>query len=128
MQDRPRAQDLLDAIADYLLKEVLPAVRENDALAYKALVSWNMLGVVSRELKEGETHLNAELERLSKRFGESPGPLTTVREKMERVQSLNQKLSDQIRSGKILPSNAEVLSLVKKSLEEKLAVANPRSG
>ena len=41
MQDRPEAPDLLDAIADLMIKELLPLVQKHgdDALAYKTLVS-----------------------------------------------------------------------------------------
>mgnify|MGYP000995769991 FL=1 len=68
MQYRPDAPSLLEAIADFLMKDVLPAVKEHDALAYKTLVSWNMLGVVSRELKSAEPLLNDEIARLLSHF------------------------------------------------------------
>jgi len=54
MQDRPDAPALLEAIGDFLMKEVLPAVKDSDSLSYKTLVSWNMLGVIAREFKDGE--------------------------------------------------------------------------
>jgi hypothetical protein len=53
MQYRPQNNDLIDAIQEFLLKEVLPFMKDNDALVYKTLVSWNMLGVVSRALHGG---------------------------------------------------------------------------
>ena len=66
MQDRPEAPDLLDAVAELLIKEILPLVQTHgdDLTAYKTLVSWNMLGVVARELRNGEELLNDELARL----------------------------------------------------------------
>lgn len=128
MQDRPDAPALLDAIADFLLKEVLPAVRHSDALSYKALVSWNMLGVVSREIKDGETLLNAELKRLCEFLKKPLSMPATAREKLALAQSLNADLAEKIRSEKIGPANKEVLSLVRQGLVEKLQIANPRSG
>lgn len=101
MQDRPEASALLDAIADFLLKEVLPAVRESDALAYKTLVSWNMLGVVSRELKDAEPLLNAEIERLGRYLQKEVPLAATSREKMVLAAALNGELAAKIRS--ILP-------------------------
>ena len=62
MQYRPEAADLCDAIAEFLLKEVLPAV-QSDELSYKALVSRNMLGVVSMELRDHEDLLSNEVGR-----------------------------------------------------------------
>ena len=53
MQDRPDANTLLEAIQDLIIKEILPAIKDNDGLSYKTLVSWNMLGVIGRELKYG---------------------------------------------------------------------------
>ena len=128
MQDRPEASALLDAIADFLLKEVLPAVRQSDTLSYKALVSWNMLGVVSREIKEGEGLLNAELKRLSDFLKEPTGMPATAREKMSLAGMLNAELAEQIRRERIGPENKVVLSLIKQGLLEKLQIANPRFG
>lgn len=128
MQDRPEQSALLDAIADFLLKEVLPAVRQSDTLSYKALVSWNMLGVVSREIKEGEGLLNAELKRLSDFLTKPTGMPATAREKMSLAGVLNAELAEQIRRERIGPENKVVLSLIKQGLLEKLQIANPRFG
>ena len=65
MQDRPDANVLLEAIQDLIIKEILPALKDNDALSYKTLVSWNMLGVIGREIKYGEIFLDKEIERVS---------------------------------------------------------------
>ncbi|HNI89886.1 MAG TPA: hypothetical protein PKX55_17165, partial [Leptospiraceae bacterium] len=65
MQDRPDANALLEAIQDLLIKEVMPAIKDNDGLSYKTLVSWNMLGVIGRELKYGEIYLDNEISRIS---------------------------------------------------------------
>lgn len=128
MQDRPEASALLDAIAEFLLKDILPAVRENDALAYKTLVSWNMLGVVSREIRDAEPLLNAEIERLSRFLKKEIIPGSTAREKMSQAASLNAAFAEKIRAEKILPENKEVTALVKAALTEKLQIANPRFG
>lgn len=44
MQDKPTSADLLEAIQDFLMKEVLPQFKDKELLSYKTLVSWNMLG------------------------------------------------------------------------------------
>ncbi|EMO75353.1 hypothetical protein LEP1GSC127_1325 [Leptospira kirschneri str. 200801925] len=66
MQDKPTSTDLIESIQDFLMKEVLPQFKDKDLLSYKTLVSWNMLGVVSREIRSGEELLDRELNRLVK--------------------------------------------------------------
>lgn len=66
MQDKPTSTDLIESIQDFLMKEVLPQFKNGDLLSYKTLVSWNMLGVVSREIRSGEELLDRELDRLAK--------------------------------------------------------------
>lgn len=66
MQDKPTSTDLIESIQDFLMKEVLPQFKDKDLLSYKTLVSWNMLGVVSREIRSGEELLDRELDRLAK--------------------------------------------------------------
>ena len=128
MQDRPDASILLDAIQDFLIKEVMPFVKENDALSYKTLVSWNMLGVVSRELKYGEQKLNEEITRLSSylKRNVSIKSETTYLQKMEICRELNQQFSNQIKEQKLSLRNTEAWKLAKKSLEEKIEISNPR--
>ncbi|MCR9145216.1 MAG: DUF6285 domain-containing protein [bacterium] len=133
MQDRPEAPALLDAIAELLIKEVLPLVQKHgdDALAYKTLVSWNMLGVVSRELRSGEDLLNDEITRLHglpelKDAATSDETNASYMQKLARVRELNQSLSDTIREKKIGPENAALWEHARQSLKEKLSISNPR--
>lgn len=138
MQDRPEAPDLLDAIADLMIKEVLPLVQKHgdDALAYKTLVSWNMLGVVARELRGGEDTLNHEIARMealaelkdwaaARSAGES-APDASYQAKMASVRAGNAELARQIREQKIGPDNTALWEHVRQTLKEKLAVSNPR--
>ncbi|MEQ9364258.1 MAG: DUF6285 domain-containing protein [Leptospirales bacterium] len=134
MQDRPEAPALLDAIAELLIKEVLPLVQKHgdDALAYKTLVSWNMLGVVSRELRNGEDLLNQEIQRmatlpeLQAAASEDPSVGGTYTQKLARVRDLNHKLTETIRTKKIGPENKALWEHARQSLKEKLNVSNPR--
>jgi hypothetical protein len=64
MQDRPTIQELIEAIQEFLLKDLLPELKSNDSLSYKTLVSWNMLGVISREFKTDSKKLEREKELL----------------------------------------------------------------
>lgn len=127
MQYRPDASDLCDAIADYLLKEVLPVVKENDELAYKTLVSWNMLGILSRELKDEEPLIDQELGRLHQILDESGlEDLKTLSAKKQRITELNEKLCEKVRSEKISDTNSQIWAHAKQTLSENLSIANPR--
>ena len=135
MQDRPDANILLEAIQDLLIKEVLPALKDNDAVSYKTLVSWNMLGVIGREIKYGESFIDQEIERVSIFLRENSISFVTTDTKdknylakMELCRSLNEKLTDYIRKKKIANEDSALWSLVKESLNEKLKISNPRFG
>ncbi|MBU42196.1 MAG: hypothetical protein CMN76_03170 [Spirochaetaceae bacterium] len=127
MQYRPEAADLCEAIADYLLKEVMPAVKDSDELAYKALVSWNMLGVVAREMRDEEELLRNEVGRLHQILDE-PGleELETLQDVKKRIQELNVKLSEKVRKEKISDTNSQVWAHVRQTLVENLSISNPR--
>ncbi|MBI3395506.1 MAG: hypothetical protein HY042_06710 [Spirochaetia bacterium] len=125
MQSRPSAAELLDAIQDLLIKQILPKVEGEGALAYKTLVSWNMLGVVARELRSGEALVDAELQRLASILGLSLPSLPTLNDKHALAREWNTKLAQRIRKEKITDDPA-VLDHVKKTLSETLSITNPR--
>jgi len=124
MQDKPESHELLTAIADFLMKEVMPAVRENDALAYKTLVSWNMLGVIAREIKQEDTALDSEALRLEKLTGKKSPESRS--QKRAWVKEQTAALSREIRDKKLCDPESEIWLHVKSTLSEKLATANPR--
>jgi hypothetical protein len=64
MQYRPDAKEILSTIQDLLIKEILPKLEDDELLSYKTLVSWNMLGVISREFEKDEDLFLAEFESL----------------------------------------------------------------
>jgi hypothetical protein len=101
MQYKPENQDLIEAIAEFLRKDILTLVKDNDELAYKTLVSWNMLNVVIRDLEKEELNLIKELERLSELLNLSLEIPLTLKEKKEKVKELNQKLCELIKNQKI---------------------------
>lgn len=127
MQDNPTAINLLQTIQDLLIKEIAPKLENDEFLSYKTLVSWNMLGVVIRELKLGEKCLNEEIKNLSL-FLKNPISVSdfSYPEKLEIASNLTRELAQMIRKGKIEKDNDEVWNLVKQSLKEKLTITNPR--
>ena len=128
MQDNPKAEELLLAMQDFLMKEIMPAVRHDKALSYKTLVSWNMLGVVARELQMEEGMVERELESLLKLHSMEDHAATgeKLSAKKSLIGQLNTGLVSRIRKEKILPDGGEVHRHVRQTLEDKLSVSNPR--
>ncbi|MEI1278905.1 DUF6285 domain-containing protein [Leptospira venezuelensis] len=126
MQDKPSATELLEAIQDFLMKEVLPEFRDKDLLAYKTLVSWNMLGVISREIRSGEESLDKELMRLSSLLKKKSEFPKTWNEKKNLTSSWNEELRDIIRKDKKSLEDTEYWKHIKESVIEKVEIVNPR--
>ena len=128
MQDRPDINSLLEAVQDFLIKEIMPAVKDSDSLSYKTLVSWNMLGVIGREVRLGEKSSVAELERLKKILSHEDVNISTLShsERLALAGRLNKILAEKIRQEKISIENREIWNLVKQGLSEKLEITNPK--
>ncbi len=126
MQYRPEHTDLIDAIQEFLIKEVLPFVKEQDALAYKTLVSWNMLGVVSRELRNGRPLLEEGAVSLATLVGETVDVHALGdRELWQRAQALAKSAAQSIRRKKCMPDSSE-WPVIKELLKHNLQISNPR--
>ncbi|TGK00298.1 hypothetical protein EHQ53_09655 [Leptospira langatensis] len=126
MQDKPSATELLEAIQDFLMKEVLPEFKEKDLLAYKTLVSWNMLGVISREIRSGEELLDKELVRAASLLKKKQDFPKTWNEKKALASAWNKELRDIIRKEKKSLEDADYWKHVKESVIEKVEIVNPR--
>ncbi|MCB1165024.1 MAG: hypothetical protein KDK37_12375 [Leptospiraceae bacterium] len=129
MQDRPDATDLLEAVADFLKKEVLAAVKDDSMLAYKTLVSWNMLGVVGRELRLGQKNLSADGQELSALL-KKPELVGTgdYLSDVEHSREMRTELAGQIRNRSFNGSGpgSPVWVYARESLKRRLEIANPR--
>ncbi|AVV78487.1 DUF6285 domain-containing protein [Leptospira santarosai] len=126
MQDKPTSADLLEAIQDFLMKEVLPQFKDKELLSYKTLVSWNMLGVVSREIRSGEEALDKELGRLVELLDKSSVFPSTLNEKKRLAHDWNMELLDRIRKEKLSSENSRYWNHVKETVKEKVEITNPR--
>jgi hypothetical protein len=71
MQDRPTASELLEAIADLLEKEVLPATQ--GGLQHQVRVAGNLCRILEREARLGASQDAREVELLAGALGEAPG-------------------------------------------------------
>lgn len=125
MQYKPSNQELLEAIAEFLRKDILTIVKDNDELSYKTLISWNMLNVVMRDLEREEEKLIQEIERLSELLNIPVEIPLTLKQKKQYVIHLNQKLCEIIKTQKI-HKNHPIWEHTKKTIIDNLSISNPR--
>jgi len=130
MQDQPTALELVAAVREFLQNEILPAVGDQ-RLRFRALVAVNVLGIVERELPHEEARLREEwarlraLDGLTAETAQAPASLDELRQD---VRGRMAALCERIRSGAADegPWREEVLAFVRRSVEEKLLVNNPK--
>ena len=81
MSDRPTAQELAEAILEFLGGEILPGL-EDQRLRFRTLVAMNALGIVYRELERLPAEDDAEQRELARRIRAGdvpPGTLERVK-------------------------------------------------
>lgn len=78
MSDRPTAQELAEAIEEFLGGELLPALTDQ-RLRFRTLVAMNALGIVYRELAALPQEDDTEQRDLARRIREGDVPPGTLR-------------------------------------------------
>ena len=128
MQDNPKAKDILDAIADFLMKDVIPSLEGNDGLSYKALVSWNMLGILSREWGKEESIIREEVYQLKEILHDTIEfhGKESLSELKGYIHESNKKLSKFIQEQEISYSNQKIWEFEKNRIKNRLSISNPR--
>lgn len=127
MQDRPTANQLIDAVRQHLETALLPTITD-PRLRFQTLIAAHVLGIVGRELELGDAQQAAEWSRLSALLGadhDLPGG------SVERATGLANRtahLCDLIDGGAFdAPSDRDrLLAHLEQTAIEKLQVANPR--
>ncbi|MCZ7536767.1 MAG: DUF6285 domain-containing protein [Acidimicrobiia bacterium] len=112
-QDRPTATELIEAVRDFLERDVQPALEGH--LAFHTRVAVNALGMVARELRLGPDLDAAEAARAAALLGHDGEP-----------RDLERELASRIRDGSLDDRRTEVRDHVKETVRAKLEVANPR--
>ena len=105
--DVPTAEQLLEAVREWLERDVMPAV--DGRLQFHARVAVNVLAIVERELALGPAQAEAHRARLAE---------LGVADEAE--------LAARIRAGDLDDRLDEVQDVVWATVRDKLAVANPR--
>lgn len=123
MQDRPTSRELVEAVAQFLDREIAPTLND-PRLKFRALVAANVLNIVARELQQGDALLRAEWHRLDALMGDdAPG------ENFEQeVDVMTRALCVRLRAGEADEGefHDRVFAHVKQTVIEKLQVANPK--
>lgn len=113
MREEPRAPELIEAVADFLRREVLPAL--DGRLAFHTRVAANVLDICRREMLTGPAAETREGERLAALLGREGDPA-----------ALNDALCAAIRDGAIVPDDPGLIDHLWSTTLDTLAVDQPR--
>jgi alcohol dehydrogenase class IV len=126
MQDRPTSVELLEAAADFVDRELVPAIE--GAKQFQARVVANVMRIVAREIQLEDPAVRREVKALAKLLGHDAPHLHSLDDLRKAATGLGAELSAKIRAGDADAGawRTEVLAVVRQSVEDKLRVANPR--
>jgi hypothetical protein len=117
MQDLPTAAELVEAVREFLERDVFPELAGRRR--FHTRVAMNVLGIVQRELTLGGEADARERERLARLL---PPSDTADRS----LGDLNAQLAGAIRDATLAAPRAELIAHLRETLHDKLAIANPR--
>ena len=125
MQDRPTADELLEAIAEFLTTDVEPHVP--DWLRFQLRVARNSLTIIRRELAHEERFLLEEWRGLDALLGAAPRP-DAPGVLRPAVLTRNDELCARIQAGEFDPpeSRRALLDHLRAVVDNKLRISNPR--
>ncbi len=126
MQDRPTSVELLEAAADFVDREIVPAIE--GARQFQARVVANVMRIVAREIQMEDSAVRTEVKAFARLLGRDAPHLHSLDDLRKASTTMAEELSARIRAGEADESarRAEVLSVVRQSVENKLRIANPR--
>ena len=126
MQDRPNSVELLEAAADFVEREVVPAIQ--GARQFQVRVVANVMRIVAREIQMEDPVTRAEVKALATLLGHEKPHLHSLDDLHKSAVQLNEELSEKIRAGAADEGafRDETLKVVRRAVEDKLRIANPR--
>jgi hypothetical protein len=116
VQDLPTHAELVEAVREFLERDVFPVVEGR--AKFHTRVAMNVLGIVQRELEQGGRADGEERARLLALLRRSDAADETLLE-------LNREFAAQLRDGRLDPRSREVVDHLRATLRDKLAIANP---
>lgn len=129
MQERPDKSTLLEAVAQFLMTEIQPAIADK-RLGFRVLIAANLASVVASELRTEDDHHTAELLRLQAllpgMLEGDPRQLPAAR-RAQALSSMNHELARRLRAHRVPEEElVPVLVHLKQTLTERLSIVNPR--
>ncbi len=119
MQDRPTARELVDAVHEYLERDVWPTLVGHTAFHMR--VTLKVLDTLGRELELGAAQDTAQRARLVALLDHTSTGTTTG----TATETLERELVRGLRDGTIDAERADVRDHVRATVREKLLVSNP---
>ena len=115
VQDRPTASELLEAIAELLEQELLPALK--GPLQHPVRVAGNLCRILEREARLGAAHDAREIELLAGALAEAPGDRA--------AESLSRALVARLDAGHDPALERRAFRALVEIVRSKLAIAKP---
>ena len=122
MQDRPRADELAEAVREFIENEILPTI-DDPRLRFRAIVAANGLGILEREIALGAPLVRREVAALMRLLGHADAVPDDEGELRRRASDLNRELTRRIRAG---DAPEGTLAHLLATVADKLRVASPR--
>jgi hypothetical protein len=124
MNDRPDAGELLEAVARFLTRDLLPSL--DGHLGYQTRVAANVVRIVAREIESEERHLRGEWQRLVDLMEADTTPALDGHAQLrQQILDLTQRLCERIRAGDgdAGPWREALLAHLEQTVDDKLEVA-----
>jgi hypothetical protein len=112
MQDEPKPEELIKAVADFLRNDIAPVISGHDA--FKLRVSINALDLVTRQLTLGQASDSTEKARLEELLGRQGS-----------LGELNRMLAERIAKGEVDLQTPGLTGHLWQTTMDKLAVDQP---
>lgn len=124
MQDHPTVRELLEAVEEFLERDVVTALAGPQQ--FHARVAANVMRILARELDLAPRQLREEWEGLDRLLGGEPMPASDLDLRIG-VTRRSRELCGRIRAGDADGGSRReaVLAHVRRSVEQKLAIAKP---
>ncbi len=129
MGDRPTKLELLEAVRRFLDEDLVPELE--GVRRFHARVASNALGIVAREIEHEAESLPALYSAIAALLNRSEPALTQAGMELAEIDraidALEAELCARIRAGDAdaAPFRSEVLTYLRQSVRERLAVSNP---
>ena len=127
MQDRPTADELTDAVSQFLQTELAPRLSD-PRLRFRTLIAANLMAIVTRELRAGDEPLRDEWRSLAALLGHHEPPPAAVAELRTDLDALGRELCARIRVGDADsgPWAEAAHAYAERAVTARLQIANPR--